>query len=90
MTTEEFTACLIMRGFSVADFDKFSYGMLLNYAFAYDRLRRLSMGEEIPNPDRRYQKLKQIEPLVKARYLKGEISKDQYTNYERSLAEYER
>jgi len=48
MSTEEFVACLIMRGFAVADFDKFTYGMLINYCNAHDRLPEFMEYEPLP------------------------------------------
>jgi len=88
MTTEEFVACLILRGFAVADFDKFSYGMLINYCREYDRLQKLSRGEKVVNTEKQYQQLFKIKPLIEKRYKAGEISTDQYERYIASLKDY--
>ena len=90
MTTEEFVACLILRGFAVADFDKFSYGMLINYCREYDRLQKLSRGEKVSDSEKQYKQLLKIKPLVEKRFENGEISKEQYNAYINSLKSYER
>ena len=89
MSTEEFVACLIFRGFTVADFDKFSYGMLINYCNEYDRCQRRANGEKVADTDKQYKQLKKIMPLIEQKYKNGEISQKQYDNYIKSLDEYE-
>lgn len=90
MSTEEFVACLIMRGFAVADFDKFTYGMLINYCRAHDRLQRIARGESVPDEEMQYKQLKSIESIVEQQFLNGEITKEKYDDYKNSLAEWER
>lgn len=90
MSTEEFVACLIMRGFAVADFDKFTYGMLINYCNAHDRLQRIARGESVPDEEMQYKQLKSIEPIVEDQFKKGEISQEKYDDYKKSLFEWER
>lgn len=90
MSTEEFVACLIIRGFTVADFDKFTYGMLINYCREYDRCQRRSRGEKVEDTEKQYKKLKKIMPLIEQKYANGEISKAQYDGYIRPILDYER
>lgn len=89
MTTEELVVCLTVRGFSVADFDLFTYGMLINYCKAYDAIIRQANGEEKPDFSERYRQLKDIEPFVEEEYANGEISEKEYAEYKKSLAEFE-
>ena len=90
MTTEEFVACMIMRGLTVADFDRFTYGMLINYARGYDRVKAISRGESVPDEDAQYKQLKAIEPLVEQQFEDGHITAKDYKEYKQSLIEYER
>lgn len=89
MSEEEFTACLIARGLTVADFDRYTYGMLINYARGYDRIQRISRGEEVPDEEAQYQKLKSIEELVAQRWAAGELTEQEYRDYRRSIDGYE-
>lgn len=89
MTTEEFVVCLTVRGFSVADFDLFTYGMLVNYCKAYDAAIRRANGEEAPDFSKRYRQLKDIEPFVEEQFENGEISETEYAEYKKSLMEFE-
>ena len=70
--------------------DKFSYGMLINYCKEYDRCQKIMRGENITDSDKQYKQLKRILPLVKKRYENGEISKEKYEAYIKSLKDYER
>lgn len=88
MTTEELVACMVLRGLSVADMDQFTIGMLLNFAFAYNRIRKLANGEDAPDVDARYKQLKAIAPIVEERYRNGQITKEKYDEYRKSLERY--
>jgi hypothetical protein len=90
MTEEEIMACLIMKGLTVADFDRLTYGMLINYAYGYNRIKDIAAGKEVPDYDARYQKLKAIEPLVEEQYENSEISESEYLEYKQALMDYER
>ena len=81
---------LYMRGLTVADMEKFSYGMLINYCYAYDRQVRRNRGEDVPDPEVQYKKLKKIEPLVEKRYKNGEITKKRYEEFKSKLERWER
>ena len=89
MTTEEFIANLIARGFAVADMDNFSYGMLINYCKAHDRLERIRRGETVIDPETQYRNLKSLEPYIKEQYALGKIKQEKYNSYKNSLAEWE-
>ena len=70
--------------------DKFSYGMLINYCREYDRCQKIIRGESVTDSEKQYKQLKRILPLVKKRFENGEISKQKYENYIKSLSDYER
>lgn len=78
-----------MRGFTVADMDKFTLGMLINYCHCYDRIMRVARGETVINEEKQYTKLQAIRPLVEKRYREGKIAKEQYDRYTLSLHHYE-
>lgn len=80
---------LYMRGLTVADMERFSYGMLVNYCYAYDRQIKRNQGEDIPDPEAQYKKLKKIEPLVKEKYLNGKITKKRYDEFMSKLERWE-
>ena len=80
---------LNLRGLTVADMEHFSYGMLINYCYAHDRQIRRSRGEKISDPEEQYNKLKAIEPIVKERYKKGEITEERYKSFMRKLNAWE-
>lgn len=83
------TALLLMRGLTIADFDRFTYGMLINFAMEYDRIQRRLAGEEVPDEEEQYQKLKAAQPLIQERLEKGEISPEKYEEYMRPIWEWE-
>lgn len=89
LSSEEFVACLISRGFAVADMDKFSFGQLINYVYDYDRMQRRAQGEDVPDLDARYRQLKAAAPVIEQRYKTGQISKEQYDSYRAAMLEYE-
>lgn len=79
-----------MRGFTVADLDKFTWGMLVNYARAYDRQQRIANGEDVPDVEAQYKKLKAIEPIVEQRFANGEIGESEYNEFKQSILDFER
>lgn len=90
MSTEDFVALLSMLGVSIADMDRFTYGMLLNLTHSHARLRRQMAGERVENPQRQYKQLKAIEPLIDERYKNGEIGQKEYLNFKAQIENYER
>lgn len=88
MSTEELIACLVMRGLTIADLDRFTYGMLINYAKGYDDIK--SGKSDTNRAERRqYKQLKAIEPLIDSRYKNGEISREKYIEFKKSIQDYE-
>ena len=69
--------------------DSFSYGMLINYCKAHDRLERIRRGETVPDPERQYRELKALEPYIEEQYALGKIKKEKYDSYKKSLADWE-
>lgn len=66
----------------MSELDDFTMG------FFVDLLRVFNGYDEVKE-NKRYEKLKSIEKLVEHRYLKGEISKQRYESYKKSLKTYE-
>lgn len=85
ISTEFFTACLIVRGFAVADFDKFTFGMLINFCREWDRVHAKASGKKVKDEEKQLEKLKKIQPLIKRRYEAGLISKERYEGYVKLL-----
>ena len=79
-----------MKGLTVADMEKFSYGMLINYCYAYNRQQRRNRGEDVPDPEKQYQKLKKIEPLVEKKYKNGLISEERYKAFKDRIHNWEK
>lgn len=80
---------IISRGLTVADLDKMTYGMLINYSAAYDRQKLRAAGKEVVDPEIQYQELKANFEIVKERYKKGLIPKERFEEYERKLRTWE-
>lgn len=79
---------MVLRGLTVADMDQFTIGMLLNYAYAHNRIQRIANGESVPDTDARYKQLKSIAPIIKEKYKAGQISKEKYDEYRKSIERY--
>lgn len=69
-------------GLSLSDLDEITLGMLLDIIRAF-------AGEDDSIVDEKYSRLKSIEKMVENGYKNGEISKEKYENYKKSLEEYE-
>ena len=69
-------------GLSLSDLDEITLGMLLDIIKAFT-------GEDNNTVDEKYSRLKSIEKIVENGYNNGEISKEKYENYKKSLEEYE-
>lgn len=82
-------ALLVFRGFTVADLDRFTLGMLINYCRAYDRMQARAHGVELPDEDARLRQLKAIEPIIEEQYAHGEISEEEYRCFRAAIAECE-
>lgn len=78
-----------LRGLSVADLPKFSYGMLLNYCYAWDRQQAKIHGKKVADPEEQYGKLKKIEPIVDAQYRNGKIEEKRYLQFKEKLRAWE-
>ena len=90
MSTEDFVALLSMLGVSIADMDRFTYGMLINLTHSHTRLKMQMAGKQVANADEQYKQLKNIEPLIDERYKKGEIGQKEYLNFKAQIENYER
>ena len=58
-----------------------TYGMVVNYACAYDRQRLIAAGKKVIDPEIKYEELKANLPVVEERYKQGKISKERYEKY---------
>lgn len=90
MSTEDFVALLSMLGVSIADMDRFTYGMLINLTHSHTRLKMQMAGKQVANADEQYKQLKAIEPLIDERYKNGEIGQKEYLNFKAQIENYER
>lgn len=80
---------MVYRGLTVADMDKMTLGMCVNFVRSYDRLTARANGLEVADPEVQYRQLKSLVPEVEARYKAGRISKDRYEAFMQSIADYE-
>lgn len=78
-----------MAGVAVGDFDSFSYGMLINYLYEYDRIKRRARGENVPDPEEQYRRLKKLQPLILRKLEKGEITPERYARWVTPIRQYE-
>lgn len=81
LKSEEVIALVINRGLTIADLDRMTYGMVVNYACAYDRQRQIAAGKKVVDPEIKFNELKANLPIVKKRYREGKISKERYEQY---------
>lgn len=80
---------LIMRGFPLTAWDDWTLGMLINYCCAYDRQQQRMHGEDVPDPDAQYRKLKAMQPQIVELYRKGQITETKYRSFMQSIEKYE-
>lgn len=66
-----------------------TYGMLINYACAYDRQQAILHGKKVNDPEEQYQMLKENLPIVEKRYRQGKISEKKYKRYVEKIKRYE-
>lgn len=63
--------------------------MLINYCYAYDRMKKRSRGEKVTDPEEQYRKLKKVEPIVEERFRKGIIPESDYRRFIGKLRRWE-
>lgn len=78
---------LILRGLTVSDMDKFTFGMLINYCRAYDRVQSRGDFDEEAEEERRFEQLKSVRGIVEERFKNGEIGQKEYSDYLKSIEE---
>lgn len=66
-----------------------TYGMVVNYACAYDRQRLAAAGKKVVDPEVKYEELKANLPIVEERYKQGKISKERYDKYVEKIKAWE-
>lgn len=76
LKSEEVISLVINRGLTVADLDRMTYGMVVNYACAYDRQRLIAAGKKVIDPEIKYEELKANLPVVEERYKQGKSAKN--------------
>ena len=89
LKSEEVIALVINRGLTIADLDKMTYGMLINYACAYDRQKLIAAGKQVVDPEVKYEELKANLPIIEERYKAGTISKERYEKYVAKIKKWE-
>lgn len=78
-----------MRGLKIDDMDNMTYGMLINYACAYDRQQQIIAGKEVIDPEQQYLILKENLPVVEERFKLGKIKEKEYRRYIDKIKRYE-
>lgn len=81
---------LIMRGFPLTAFDDWTLGMVINYCHAYDRQQKRMNGEDVPDPDAQYRKMKAMQPQIEELHRKGQITETKYRSFTQSIENYEK
>lgn len=80
---------MLSCGFAVGDFDKFTYGMLIDFLCENNRMQRRSRGENVRDPEEYYKKLKKLQPLIMAKLERGEITAERYADWVKPIRQYE-
>ena len=65
-------------------------GTIIDYCAEMCRLRKISRGEEVTDPDEQYEQLKALLPEIKKQYEAGNVTEEKYKRLIQTIEEYER
>lgn len=82
-------ALLRQHGISPSSAAKWDVGTIIDYCSEDIRFRKIRAGIDVPDPEKQYEQLKAITPLVKQRFESGQITEEQYKRFISRLKEYE-
>lgn len=79
---------LSLRGFPLSELDEWNTGMLFDWCYEVDRIKRKANGEK--DEYDRYQTMKKIEPEIDEQYENGQINEERYRSFKETIANYEK
>lgn len=79
---------LSLRGFPLSELDEWNTGMLFDWCYEVDRIKRKANGEK--DDYDRYQTMKKIEPEIDEQYANGQINEEKYRSFKETIANYEK
>ncbi len=79
---------LSLRGFPLSELDEWNTGMLFDWCYEVDRIKRKANGQK--DDYDRYQTMKKIEPEIDEQYANGQINEEKYRSFKETIANYEK
>lgn len=76
-------------GLTANDLEEMTVGMCINFINAFVRQKKRMNGENVPDPEQQYKKMKAIEEVVEERHRSGAISDEKYREYRKMIDDYE-
>ena len=86
MTAEEFILCCKNSGLTAEEIDEWNIGTIIDYIHIRSRSRS---DKNVYSDDERYKILKQLEPDIEKKYLRGELPEEKYQRFKKQLGEWE-
>lgn len=78
-----------MNGITADEINDWNIGFIIDFVNQCNREKLRRSGKRIVDPEERYEKMKQLEPMIDERYKNGEIEQEKYDNFKRMIREYE-
>lgn len=78
-----------MNGIAADEINDWNIGFIIDYIYQCHREKLKRSGKRVVDTEERYEKMKQLEPLIDERYKNGEVEQERYDSFKRMIREYE-